>query len=66
MVINSIFFMSGCPSGLRKRSAKPCFVGSNPTPDSMNDIAEWTGEAPAQSHKLNNAGSNPVSATKPL
>lgn len=26
--------MSGCPSGLRERSAKPCFVGSNPTPDS--------------------------------
>ena len=28
--------MSGCPSGLRKRSAKPCFVGSNPTPDSTS------------------------------
>ena len=28
--------MSGCPSGLRKRSAKPCFVGSNPTPDSIS------------------------------
>lgn len=26
--------MSGCLSGLRERSAKPCFVGSNPTPDS--------------------------------
>lgn len=26
--------MSGCPSGLREQSAKPCFVGSNPTPDS--------------------------------
>lgn len=28
--------MSGCPSGLRERSAKPCFVGSNPTPDSTS------------------------------
>lgn len=26
--------MSRCPSGLRERSAKPCFVGSNPTLDS--------------------------------
>lgn len=30
----SLPFMSGCLSGLRERSAKPCFVGSNPTPDS--------------------------------
>lgn len=30
----SLPFMSRCPSGLRERSAKPCFVGSNPTLDS--------------------------------
>lgn len=33
-----------------------------PTP--LEDIAGWSGEVPAQSHKLNDASSNLVPATK--
>ena len=39
-------------------------VGSSPTaPAKRWNIAGWTGEAPARSHKPNDVGSNPTPAT---